>query len=296
MGGDAIAQGPEARLFAPDPASTRRLRVDFAYDGTHFAGWAAQPGLRTVEQVLTDAWTTILRVGPVKLTTAGRTDAGVHALGAVCHADVSAEAYAELPGRTSRTPELAAAARLAGVLPADLVVRAVRVAPPGFDARFSALWRRYEYRICDLADRRNPLRRNDTLCWRRPLDLDVLNAAGAELLGLRDFGAFCRRRKGATTVRTLMDFTWRRDPDGTLVADVRADAFCHSMVRALVGAVVAVGEHRRDLNWLRVVRDSATRNSAVAVLPGHALTLMEVAYPEDDLLAERAVAARARRV
>lgn len=295
MGGNASAQDEEGRRADPEQPPSIRLRIDFAYDGREFAGWAAQPGLRTVEQTLTDAWSTILRVGPVKLTTAGRTDAGVHALAAVCHADVSPDAYAALPGRSTRSPEQAAQARLSGVLPPDVVVHAVRVAPPGFDARFSAAWRRYAYRICDQQDRRNPLRRHDTLWWPRPLDLEMLNAAGAELLGLRDFGAFCRRREGATTIRHLMDFGWHRDDDGTLVAQVRADAFCHSMVRALVGAVVAVGEHRRDLNWLTQVRDSAIRNSTVTVLPAHGLTLIEVAYPEDDQLAGRAVIARSRR-
>ena len=154
------------------PTAPVRLRVDFAYDGTDFSGWAAQPGRRTVEDTLATAWRTILRsdLAP-RLTVAGRTDAGVHARGAVCHLDVVEDDLARLPGRSDRAPVQAAVSRLNGVLPDDLVVRFVRVAPDGFDARFSALERRYRYRLLDDPARLDPLRRRDTTVVRRPLDL-----------------------------------------------------------------------------------------------------------------------------
>lgn len=272
-----------------------RLRLDFAYDGTDFVGWAAQPGLRSVQGVLTQALSTVLRVPPPPIVTAGRTDAGVHALGAVCQVDVPVSAWSALPGRGARTPEQAALARLSAVLPDDVAVHRVSVAPEGFDARFSALWRRYRYRLLDRPESADPVRRRDTVSWRRPLADDALAAAGACLLGLRDFGAFCKPRPGATTVRTLLDFSWRRDDDGVLVATVRADAFCHSMVRALVGAVVAVGEGRRDLAWLASIRDAAVRCGQVQVMPARGLTLLEVGYPADEELAARAAQARATR-
>jgi tRNA pseudouridine38-40 synthase len=275
---------------------TVRLRLDLAYDGTDFSGWAAQPGLRTVEGELTAAVTTLLRSPePARLTVAGRTDAGVHARGQVVHVDVDPVAYAGLPGRSDRTPEASMVTRLAGILPGDIVVRRVAVAPEGFDARFGALERRYLYRIADPASLRDPLRRRDTVSWRKPLDLDALAAASRAMLGLRDFAAFCRRREGATTIRTLLEFSWVRLDDGVLAATVRADAFCHSMVRSLVGSVVPVGEGRRDVDWPVQLQARSERASEILVMPAHGLSLEEVVYPADDELAARAAAARSRR-
>lgn len=273
-----------------------RLRLDLAYDGTDFAGWAAQPSLRTVEGELAVAVTTLLRAPePVRLTVAGRTDAGVHARGQVVHVDVDPEAYAALPGRSDRTPEAAMVTRLGGILPPDIVVRRVMRAPEGFDARFGALERRYLYRIADPAATRDPLRRRDTVFWRRPLDVDAMDNASRSLLGLRDFAAFCRRREGATTIRTLLEFSWSRLDDGVLAATVRADAFCHSMVRSLVGSVVPVGEGRRDVEWPALLQARAERASEILVMPAHGLSLEEVVYPPGDELVARAAAARARR-
>lgn len=269
-----------------------RLRVDFGYDGTDFSGWAAQPGRRTVEEVLAGAWATILRAEPPKLTVAGRTDAGVHARGAVCHLDVDEPLLAALPGRSQRGPLEAAVTRLAGVLPADVVVHRVSAAPDGFDARFSATSRRYLYRIADSDATHDPLRRRDTVWLRHPLDLDAMNEASASLLGLRDFAAFCKKREGATTVRTLLAYEWTRDGDGVLLGTVRADAFCHSMVRALVGAVVPMGHGRRPAEWPVEVMTAAVRDPGVAVMPAHGLSLEEVTYPADSELAARAQEAR----
>ncbi len=280
---------------APD-AGRVRLRLGIAYDGTDFSGWAAQPGRRTVEGMLTGALSTMLRTdGPVRLTVAGRTDAGVHARGQVAHVDVEERAYGSLPGRSSRTPSAAAVARLAGILPPDVVVHQVTPAVPGFDARFSALSRHYRYRLADALCPKDPLRRRDTVWLTDTLDTEAMNAACEPLLGLRDFAPFCRRREGATTIRTLLRFAWDRDPDGVVVGTVVADAFCHSMVRALVGAVVPVGTGRVDVVFPSAVLAGGVRDSRVTVMPAHGLCLEEVSYPPDEALALRAGQARARR-
>jgi tRNA pseudouridine38-40 synthase len=273
-----------------------RVRLDLAYDGTDFSGWAEQPGLRTVEGTLSAALTTVLRLPePARLTVAGRTDAGVHARGQVVHLDVPPGAWAAVPGRSDRPPGAALVSRLAGVLPADVVVRRATEAAPGFDARFAALERRYLYRIVGLDGPRDPLRRRDTVWWRRPLDVTAMNEAGSALVGLRDFAAFCKRRAGATTTRTLLEFSWSRLDDGVLAATVRADAFCHSMVRSLVGAVVPVGEGRRDVDWPQTLQQRAVRAAEIHVMPPHGLSLEQVLYPADEALAERARVARSRR-
>ncbi len=272
-----------------------RLRLDLAYDGSAFSGWAAQPGRRTVEGELAAALATILRTREVRLTVAGRTDAGVHARGQVAHTDVAFAAYASVPGRSQRLPEDAAVARLGAVLPPDLVVRSVSPAAAGFDARFSALSRRYSYRIADRHAGRDPLRRHDTVWLGSPLDADAMNRAGQQLLGEHDFAAFCRRREGASTVRTLLELRWERLDDGVLQARVVADAFCHSMVRALVGAAVAVGSGRRPTSWPADVLASGSRSGAVKVMPAHGLCLEEVSYPDGAGLADRARVARALR-
>jgi len=282
--------------MSQDTAVPLRIRLDLAYDGTDFSGWAAQPGLRTVEGELSAALATLLRaVDPVRLTVAGRTDAGVHARGQVVHVDVDETAWAALPGRSMRSPQDAAQARLRGILPADVVVRAARPAPDGFDARFSALRRRYLYRLCDDPASLDPLRRRDTVSHKRQLDVEAMDAAASTLVGLGDFAAFCKRREGATTVRTLIEYSWHRGQDGVLEATVVADAFCHSMVRSLVGAVVPVGEGRRPVEWPRQVMRAAVRDPAVAVMPPHGLSLEEVTYPRDEDLAARAEQARAVR-
>jgi len=262
-----------------------RLRVDLSYDGTAFSGWAAQPGRRTVEEVVAAGLARVLRLpGPPRLTVAGRTDAGVHARGQVVHTDVPAPAFTAAAGIV--------VSRLAGVLPPDVRVRAVAPAPPGFDARFSALWRRYSYRVCDDPARADPLRRQDTLWSFRPLDLAAMNEAAARLLGEHDFAAFCRRREGASTIRALRALSWARDADGIAVATVVADAFCHNMVRALTGALLAVGEGRRPPAWPAEILAAAVRDPAVRVLAPHPLCLEEVGYPPPAALAARAAESR----
>lgn len=272
-----------------------RLRIDCAYDGAAFSGWAAQPGLRTVQGTLEAALATALRLPEVRVTVAGRTDAGVHARGQVAHADVDPAAVAASAGRSTDPPLDALARRVDGILPTDLRVRRVRQAPEGFDARFSAIWRRYAYRIADAQELADPLVRGHVLTWTRRLDVDAMNQASAPLLGLKDFAAFCKQREGATTVRTLLDLSWRRDDAGLVVGDVRADAFCHTMVRALVGSLIAVGEGRKPVGWPAEVMAGRRRDAGVRVVHAHGLTLEEVGYPDDAELAAQAERARARR-
>ena len=260
-----------------------RLRLDLAYEGTEFAGWAVQPGRRTVQGEVEGALATILRLPHVRVTCAGRTDAGVHARGQVAHLDVPRAAY---DGDTR-----ALGRRLAGVLPADIGVRAVDVAAPGFDARFSPMWRRYAYRVCVAPFGPDPLRRRDVLAHSRPLDLPAMQAAAAPLVGEHDFAAFCRRREGATTVRSLLELSWSRLSE-LLVARVVADAFCHNMVRALIGACLAVGEGRRAAAWPAEVLAARERRPDVTVVPPQGLTLEEVRYPGDAELAARAAETR----
>ena len=269
-----------------------RLRLDLAYDGTGFHGWATQPSLRTVQGELEAALATVLRVESVGVTCAGRTDTGVHARGQVVHLDVEPDVLAAAAGRSTAPAPDALLRRLNGVLPVDVRVLRAAVAPDAFDARFSALWRRYAYRIADAPELVDPLVRTAVLAWPRALDLDAMNAAAAMLVGEHDFAAFCRKREGATTIRTLLDLRWDRDDAGLAVATVRADAFCHSMVRALVGALVAVGEGRRTPEWAGEVLRGAVRDPGVTVMHAHGLTLEQVAYPADDRLAAQAEAAR----
>ena len=241
-----------------------------------------------MQQTVEDALRVMFRL-PERphLTVAGRTDAGVHARGQVAHADVPEDAWAAVRDSAVR--------RLSGLLPPDVRVLAATPAYPGFDARFSALSRRYVYRVCDNPVGVDPMRRHEVLWHPRPLDVDRMNAASALLLGEHDFAAFCRRRTGASTVRALLRLDWVRPSPGLAVATVVADAFCHNMVRSLVGALLKVGDGLRPAAWPAQVLAGRTRDPAVTVLPPHGLCLEEVAYPPPGELSARAFATRAVR-
>jgi tRNA pseudouridine38-40 synthase len=280
-----------------------RFRLDIAYQGTDFNGWGRQPDFRTVQGELEAALATIFRRAgePPLLTVAGRTDAGVHARGQVAHVDLAAEQVAVLRKPHGKRPPLEAqdalARRVNGVLGpmSDVVVVRASEAPSGFDARFSALWRRYEYRVADRLALRDPLQRHRTAWVSADLEARAMDVAAHGLLGLHDFASYCKAREGATTIRTLLDFSWRRDDDDVLVGEVVADAFCHSMVRALVGACVEVGEGSLTPGDLVELRDARVRTSAFRVMPARGLTLMEVGYPDDAELALRAEQTRGMR-
>jgi tRNA pseudouridine38-40 synthase len=260
-----------------------------AYDGAEFSGWASQPSRRTVQGTLEEALVRVLGVPDARLTVAGRTDAGVHARGQVCHLDVGAGALGAFGQHPARLAQ-----RLDRLLPDDVRVRRVALAPEGFDARFSAIWRRYAYRVCDDPARADPLARGHVLAWPRRLDEDAMELAAAQLVGEHDFAAFCRRRVGATTIRALQLLDWTRTGD-VLTGRVVADAFCHNMVRALIGCLVVVGEGKRPVDWPASVLRGRARDPRVRVLPAHGLTLEEVGYPADHELAARASATRHRR-
>jgi tRNA pseudouridine38-40 synthase len=284
----------------PDSASATRLRLDISYDGTDFAGWAVQPDRRTVAGVLTGALRTLLR-DEVRLVVAGRTDAGVHATGQVAHVDVDPAALRALAPRDHADDSDPAAAgrlgmlrRLAGLLPPDLRVRAVTAAPARFDARFSALRRHYRYRIGTAAWGVEPADRRFVLARRRTLDVGAMTLAAQALLGLHDFHAFCRPREGATTIRDLQSLDVRPVGDEVRI-DVTADAFCHSMVRALVGSLLVVGELRGPAARPGELLAAGERTSAVPVVPPHGLTLRQVDYPSDRELADRSAQTRALR-
>ncbi|GAA1342687.1 tRNA pseudouridine(38-40) synthase TruA [Arthrobacter roseus] len=272
-----------------------------AYDGSPFCGWAKQPGLLTVQGCLEEGLETLFR-RPVRLTVAGRTDSGVHARGQVAHCDLTANEWASVARGKELSPADALRRRLQGVLSMILgpVTGAVEIldvetAPEGFDARFSALWRRYEYRIADRAENRDPLLRGLTLWHGEALDEAQMNAGAERLLGLQDFKAYCKPREGATTIRELQRFDFSRDSDGVLVATVRADAFCHNMVRCLVGAALPVGagSHRPERMYERLV--SGVRSSQSVFAPPHPLVLQEIGYPPGEELAVRAALTRTRR-
>jgi tRNA pseudouridine38-40 synthase len=295
----SLEVGPPASVEAEQAASTDlslsegsdlvRLRLDIGYDGTDFHGWASQPGVRTVQGVLEQALLLALRLPePPSLTVAGRTDAGVHARGQVAHLDVPVQSWVDAVPLAQR--------RIGRVLPADVTVHAIGAAPAGFDARFSALWRRYSYRVCDSMAAVDPVRRRETLFWPSPLDLDRMNEAAAMCLGEHDFAAFCRRRLGASTIRNLLRLDWWRAEDGIAVATVMADAFCHNMVRALTGALLPVGDGRRPTTWPAEVLAAGIRSPAVVVAPPHPLCLEQVGYPPDAELALRAAATRRIRI
>ncbi|WP_405862879.1 tRNA pseudouridine(38-40) synthase TruA [Streptomyces sp. NBC_01515] len=264
-----------------------RVRLDLSYDGTEFSGWAKQAGgRRTVQGEVEDALRTVTRSGAVAydLTVAGRTDAGVHARGQVAHVDLPGELWAEHREKLLK--------RLAGRLPKDVRVWGVAEAPEGFNARFAALWRRYVYRVGDRPGGVDPLLRNHVLWHDWELDVEVMDAAAKSLVGEHDFAAYAKKREGASTVREILDFGVRRRADGVVEIEVRADAFCHNQVRSMVGALVFVGDGHRGAEWPRKVLDARVRDSAVHVVRPHGLTLEEVAYPADGLLAERQLLAR----
>ncbi|MEU0835772.1 tRNA pseudouridine(38-40) synthase TruA [Streptomyces sp. NPDC056231] len=263
-----------------------RVRLDLAYDGKDFSGWAKQTARRTVQGEIEDALRTVTRSERTyDLTVAGRTDAGVHARGQVAHVDLPDEVWAEHGALLLR--------RMAGRMAPDVRIWRVAEAPAGFNARFSALWRRYAYRISDRPGGADPLTRGHVLWHDRPLDVDAMNAAAARMLGEHDFAAYCRKREGATTIRTLQQLSWVRDEaSGVITGTVQADAFCHNMVRALVGAMLFVGDGRRPDPWPAQVLAAGVRDPGVHVVRPHGLTLEEVAYPADELLAARNKAAR----
>ncbi|AOT02072.1 tRNA pseudouridine synthase A [Arthrobacter sp. U41] len=278
-----------------------RVRLDLAYDGGPFSGWAVQPGRRTVQGTLEEAIALLIR-RPIRVTVAGRTDAGVHARGQVVHVDFSETEWLGLNRGVELDPAVALLRRLRGALSRGLgdltgaiEVHKVTIAPEGFDARFAALWRRYSYRIADGPARWDPLGRTATLWHQEQLDVGLLNEGASQLLGLQDFRSYCKPREGATTIRELQRFEFARGADGVIVATVQADAFCHNMVRSLVGSALYVGAGIEEPGWLyRRLLDRQRDAKSVLAAP-HPLVLEEVAYPSACGMLARAELTRATR-
>lgn len=273
-----------------------RLRLDLAYDGTDFHGWAKQKGgLRTVQETLEDKLTMILR-HPVELTVAGRTDAGVHASGQVAHFDTTREALSQ---RSIDGDPAKLVRRLAKLLPVDVRVHACTQVPDAFDARFSALRRHYIYRITTHPRGALPTRARDTATWFKPVDLDLMQQAANELVGLNDFVAFCKAKPHATTIRELLAFEWKdvstAEEPQLYEAHVTADAFCWSMVRSLVGCCLRVGEGSRGVDFAAQMLEETTRSSQIPLADAQGLSLVGVDYPTEDQLAARAEMTRGRR-
>ena len=273
-----------------------RLRLDLAYDGTDFRGWAKQKGgLRTVQQTVEEKLSMVLR-HPVELTVAGRTDAGVHASGQVAHLDTTRSALGQrsIDGDPSKLVK-----RLAKLLPADVRVHACTEVPADFDARFSALRRRYVYRITTHPRGALPTRARDTATWFKPVDLELMQAAADQLVGLNDFVAFCKAKPHATTIRELLAFEWKdvstpAEPQ-LYEAHVTADAFCWSMVRSLVGCCLRVGEGSRGVDFAAHMLREESRSSEIPLADAQGLCLVGVDYPDADQLAARAEMTRGRR-
>ncbi|CAN5142685.1 tRNA pseudouridine(38-40) synthase TruA [soil metagenome] len=247
-----------------------RVRIDLAYDGTPFAGFARQRDQRTVQGDL-EAALQRLCAAPVTTTCAGRTDRGVHALAQTVHADVAPDAglLADL-GRARQA--------LDSMCGPEITVWRVRRVPSTFDARFSATQRRYRYRIAD-GVALSPLERHDTWHLGPPrLDAAAMGLGGQHLVGEHDYSSFCRRRAGERLVRRIDRLVVRRRRAGLVTVAVDGKAFCHQMVRSIVGCLVAVGRGDRPPEWVSEVLAARDRQAVGRVAPPHGLTLVGVTY------------------
>lgn len=318
-----IVPGPKRQgRAAPYTVGVVRLRIDLAYDGGAFYGWARQPALRTVQGQIETALSRVLRIpadgesSPLRLVVAGRTDTGVHASHQVCHCDIDETVLNGCVGHMQATPTDALCRRLQRILPDDIAIRSVTVAPSGFDARFSALERTYVYRIADRCAAVDPRMRGFVLHLDDTLDVEAMNAAAAATIGLHDFGSFATPNPGGTTIRDVKSAYWRRIPDRPLIGDdatmgeryrtpaaesgllcftIVADAFARNMVRSLVNGCVQVGVGKRSVEWFVGKMAVPLREGATGPIAPQGLTLEHVAYPPDELLARRAESIRAKR-
>lgn len=248
----------------------QRVRIDLAYDGTGFHGFARQADHPTVQGVLEDALGR-LTAADTRTVGAGRTDAGVHATRQTVHADV--------PAGCRLLDDLGRArAALDAMCGPAITVWRVRRVPGSFDARFSATQRRYRYRLCD-HDAMAPLWRHDTWHVGPPqLDVEAMDLGGRSLVGEHDFSSFCRRRDGQHLVRRIDRLRVHRPQAGLVVIDVAGRAFCHQMVRSVTGCLYAVGRRRRPVAWVGRVLEARDRHAVGQVAPPHGLTLTGVSY------------------
>lgn len=279
--------------------SIEHLRLDCAYDGTNFHGWATQPRLRTVQGVLEESISKLLHVRPEDdyrplLVVAGRTDAGVHARAQVAHVDIPSYLLDRCVGYLQMSPIEALERRLRFIVPSDIAIHGISRAPKEFDARFSAMRRTYRYRIQDCWKSVDPLIRNFVIKLDQPLDEKLLHECAAAIPGLKDFGSFAIPNIGGTTIRKVEIAKWYRE-DRILIFEITADAFARSMVRSLVGAQIQVGLHKKTVQWFCEKLATPQREGATGVALAQGLTLENIEYPSEEELGIRAQKIRARR-
>lgn len=247
------------------------MRIDLAYDGEGFRGFARQRDQRTVQGVLEQALSRLTGVADIRTVCAGRTDAGVHASRQTVHVDVPRECRLVVDVDRAR-------AALDAMCGPPITVWRVRRVADTFDARFSAIRRRYRYRLCD-HDAMAPLWRHDT--WHvggPPLDVDAMHDGGQALVGEHDFSSFCRRRDGQHLIRRVDTLRVVRRPAGLVVVDIAGPAFCHQMVRSVTGCLYAVGRGRHLAAWTADVLAARDRQAVGQIAPPHGLTLTGVRY------------------
>jgi len=251
-----------------------RARIDLSYDGTNFYGWGKQRDQRTIQGELEEALFTLFQQR-IDTTVAGRTDAGVHATGQVCHVDLPDHDYGDIAYRLNR------------ILTEEIRIKSIQRVSSDFHARFGALRRHYIYKILDGNRLLEPLKRFDVAPWYRELDIDLMNQAANLVIGERDFFSFAKFRENSTTIRDLQRFEFERNSEGLIIAQITADAFLYNMVRSLIGTMVYIGEGRFPVDWAREVLERKERPSDSIVFPARGLTFVGVDYPEDSQLAAR---------
>jgi tRNA pseudouridine38-40 synthase len=261
-----------------------RYRIDLAYDGTDFNGFSKQPELRTVAGELLSGLVKIFGEDEedFRMRVAGRTDKGVHAQAQVVHLDLTTEQLKRIRRGHG------VAERLNKIIDPDVRVISFEEADPGFHARFSALSRRYRYSIADRSVTPNPMtsRYQLEILWH--LDVAPMIEAAKEFTGLRDFRAFCKERDGTTTIRELREISIKRRPNGVIDIEIEADAFCHNMVRSIVGALMSAGSGRTSMAAIRKALKGKRTQHAYKVQAPEGLTLIKIAYPAKSKLAAQA--------
>jgi tRNA pseudouridine38-40 synthase len=269
------------------PLDVQRWRLDIAYDGNAFSGFAYQPEFTTVVGVLRETLARTLQIDEPIIVGAGRTDAGVHAFAQVIHVDLPVTLFAEDRGND--------AGRLARSLNQQLrgriKVLAARPVDPGFHARYSATWREYRYLVLETSPPALDL--TDIWSWsvQGPLDLEAMNRVSAEILGLHDFRSFCRRPTNSDAneplLRRVIDARWERlsddwaltpDRSPTLKFTIRAESFCHNMVRCLTSVLVVIGQGKWPESTISERLKSLSRDHLPSPAPANGLALVAVGY------------------
>jgi len=262
-----------------------RIRAKLAYDGTNYAGFGKQPDQVSIQGELEKSLKQIFNQ-TIKTIAAGRTDRGVHARGQWVHFDLPQSAWQKVKD---------AKYSLNHVLPSDIRILEIEKVIEDFDARYSALWRRYTYWVADKTHQLDPLRRHYVYKYGYKLDLAKLNKTSQMLIGLHDFATYCKPREHSSTVRNLMQFDWQVI-DGLFVAELKADAFCYGLVRNLIGAVLPAGAGLIAIDEPKVRLVKKQRSETIFQAPANGLVLEEISYPAPALWAAQSKITRNPRV